>query len=271
MGDHAMPWNEKTPLVSKATKVNSAGLPINPEEYDEESCCDLREVGLAYSQPWQKLFSTNACCSPVPFFVWRFALFSTMMAVTVWCFLDWSSPKKYWWTKLTHWGLLVELAYFFFVMISSYGAMKYDGFEVRTPWYVSVAACLQVIMLPVSLLIVALYWGLVWDGSTTDVLTVVTHGVNFVLMLVDLFASRQPLRLIQVMWPVIFGFIYVLFSYVYYVSGGTFEDGVSPYIYSALNWKEHPMNALGMGSAIVFLAIPLIFLVLWGIKKIRWH
>lgn len=154
-------------------------------------------------------------------------------------------------------------------MIASYAAMKYAGIDYPTPWYVSVAACLQVITLPVSLLIVALYWALVWDGSATDVLTVLTHGLNFILMLVDLFASRQPLRLIQVMWPVIFGFIYVLFSYVYYVVGGTYEDGKSPYIYSALNWKEHPMYALGMGSAIVFLATPFIFLVLWGLKKIR--
>jgi len=279
--------DEQSPLL--VSKIDSCGNPYT-QEYDEESC-DLRGVGLAHDAAWEPIHGFNMCCRPTPFVVWRFLLFGGMLGLTIYSYLDFThGPKKFWWTKLTNWGLLLETTYFFFAMVSTYQAGKMPMGEMarlqhltepalggslpdserktmanRTPWFVSVAMCLQAIMLPISLLIVILYWALVFDG-TLYTLSALTHGLNFAVMLLDLWASRQPLRIVQGMWPVIFGFIYILFTYVYYKAGGTYEDGISPYIYKALNWETHPMFCLGLGAGIVFGAIPVIFMLCWGAK-----
>jgi O-antigen ligase len=52
----------------------------------------------------------------------------------------------------------------------------------------------QKIALPGSFFVFVLYWALVFNGSF-NLISVFTHGVNFVVMAMDTLFSRQPLRM----------------------------------------------------------------------------
>lgn len=69
------------------------------------------------------------------------------------------------------------------------------------------------------------------------------HGVNALFALIDIFVTGVPVKILHVMYPIMFGTAYAVFSVIYYSAHGT--DGMGHrYVYSALNWCE-PLRALG--------------------------
>lgn len=64
-----------------------------------------------------------------------------------------------------------------------------------------------------------------------EVDTVINHGLNGVFVLVDLWVTAIPIRILHFYIPTLFGVAYILFSVMYDFSGGSNALG-SPYIYS---------------------------------------
>lgn len=52
-------------------------------------------------------------------------------------------------------------------------------------------------------------------------LDVAVHGLNSLVMVLLLFSSSQPSRLLHIYQPLIFGTIYMLFGVIYHFAGGT--------------------------------------------------
>lgn len=68
-------------------------------------------------------------------------------------------------------------------------------------------------------------------------ITVVGHAFNSLLTVADLLISRNRLVLGHFVAPMLFALGYMVFTVLYFALGGTNEDGTSPYIYPALDWR----------------------------------
>ena len=70
-----------------------------------------------------------------------------------------------------------------------------------------------------------------------------THGINGLVVLLDLFITAHPVRILHIIHSLTFGVIFLIFSVIYTLSGGTNGSG-KPYIYVFFDWKEDPGMAV---------------------------
>ena len=126
---------------------------------------------------------------------------------------------------------------------------------------------MQNIALPCTLLVTLLYWALVFDGTIDNAVDVNTHGVNFVVMYLDMLLNGHPLRLGHVYQPVLYAFIYTIFSLIYDLSGGMDQLG-NGYIYSSLDWSANPGQATAYALGFTFVATTLFYVVLMYIRML---
>jgi len=171
----------------------------------------------------------------------------------------------FWFTQLTHWTLLLELIYLGFAFattaLANFSKLP-DGTGDDTPWFVSVTWALQPAALVGSFLLFVLYWALLYTpGSKLYAISIMTHGGNFVIMLIDVLICRQPLYMAHIYMPMAYALLYLLFSVIYYAAGGVnHQDLTSNYIYSVLDWSN-PGGAGTLSALIVLLVIPFFYCV----------
>jgi len=243
-------------------------------------CCKPIEKAFAVDRldfklddsDWKEVFAkpggcfAKCACNRNVFIAARVIIALVWLCCVIWSIADWCdgyAEFKYWLTKLTHWGAMFELVYFCFAAASTYMAIYgnvADGKGDATPWFVQATWFLASVVPCVAFLVCVLYWVLVFkpeDGSP-QVLSVVMHGGNFALVLIDLLLCRQPFYIAHVYMPMLFGATYGLFTLVYYAAGGTFEDGVSKYIYAALDWSD-PAGTGNLLGLIVLLVLPIVY------------
>jgi hypothetical protein len=84
-----------------------------------------------------------------------------------------------------------------------------------------------------SFIVFLLYWTLVFEGEPQGPISYQSHGVNFALCLIDCFFTAAPVRLLHVWVPFIFGFLYLVFTYIFYAAGLTVTRNgvVTRYVY----------------------------------------
>lgn len=108
-----------------------------------------------------------------------------------------------------------------------------------------------------------------FPGSTSlNFTNVVTHGINSVYVFINLWITGIPIRLLHFWHPLVFGYVYSVFTLVYYAAGGV-NAGGQPYIYSVLDWGSNPGLAAGLDLAVVFVMIPAAHFVCFLICKLR--
>ena len=87
-------------------------------------------------------------------------------------------------------------------------------------------------------------------------------------MLIDMFVSGLPVRLLHVFHPIIFFAVYFLFTIVYWQAGGTSHTGKA-YLYGVINYPSNPGGAAGGIVLLVFLGVPAFFLAAYVLYKLR--
>eukprot|EP00933_Yihiella_yeosuensis_P063465 TRINITY_DN66625_c0_g1_i1.p1 TRINITY_DN66625_c0_g1~~TRINITY_DN66625_c0_g1_i1.p1 ORF type:complete len:279 (+),score=23.14 TRINITY_DN66625_c0_g1_i1:42-839(+) len=226
------------------------------------------------TRTWKETFTPSCGMNPVDYFTLRLVMFLVWAAVTCWSFYDFTvedeHPARLWFIYLTHWGALWEAFYFFFaaysVWQSIWGTVP-DGKGEQTPWFVSVTWFLSSALMVITLMVFTMYWVLVYkpENGPPAVLSVATHGLNFVLALLDFsIVKRLPYNFAQLWVPLLFAFTYATWTYVFYILGGRNEKG-EPFIYEAINWAnpEGTRNLLGLLVVVVGPTMYAIFWCLW--------
>ena len=92
------------------------------------------------------------------------------------------------------------------------------------------------------------------------------HVINSLYVISDVMISAIPIRLQHVIYPLVSGCIYILFSYTYYKMGGT-GPGSTPYIYYDVNWK-YPFTA-GICCIGVLMCVVIAQVVFFGLYRLR--
>lgn len=97
---------------------------------------------------------------------------------------------------------------------------------------------------------------------------IVVHGLNSAFALIDTMVMAIPVHVTQFVFFVGFGIIYVLFGFLYEKLNGHYRSAAEPYIYSVLNWRENPTQAL-TASLASLVAVVVLYLILWLLYVFR--
>ncbi|KAJ1524108.1 hypothetical protein ONE63_010644 [Megalurothrips usitatus] len=103
---------------------------------------------------------------------------------------------------------------------------------------------LNTISVTVAIGITCTYWVAVYDPREheLDALNILVHAANSLLMITDVLLAAHPLRLLHAFWPLLFVAVYLGFSFVYFMAGGT--DRVDrTCVYPVLDW-EKPLSTV---------------------------
>ena len=139
-----------------------------------------------------------------------------------------------------------------------------------TFWYQNVYWVLYSVTIPLTLFAVIGYWGLVYDPVTEPITyaNLNKHLINGILVVVDLFVTAIPIRVLHVIYPITYAGIWIIFSGIYYVAGGTDIYG-NRYIYKVLNYEMNPASAAGLAILVLLVAIPVLYLCVFGLYLLR--
>ena len=120
----------------------------------------------------------------------------------------------------------------------------------RTYWF------LYVVTSSVAFCVTITYWCAIYDPQyhAVDVLNILLHVCNSILMIIDLCVVKIPFVLISFWWCLAVAASYVIFSVIYFVSGGVDKFG-SRSIYPILNWEKPGRTLLVCFGVTVFLII----------------
>ncbi|XP_078665655.1 protein rolling stone-like isoform X1 [Branchiostoma floridae x Branchiostoma belcheri] len=143
-------------------------------------------------------------------------------------------------------------------------------------WYHKLMWVLYNTMAPIALLITflrALAMGFgtsfEWTNHLNPLTDILHHFCNGGIVLVDIFVSATPTRLLHFAHPLAYSFIYNVFLIVYWVSGGwgiTGERWVYPVVdYSDEHWRPSVIFVL-IG---LFVVVPVFHLLVFGLYKLR--
>ena len=138
----------------------------------------------------------------------------------------------------------------------------------KTPWFVKVMWAVHVIAVAASLPVTVVFWAAVFDpedGATAA--SVHVHGVNLLLVLIDIFISRIPILILHFFYPMAYAAVYVIFLAVYWAVDGTNERG-EPFVYSITDFREHPVNASLACIGLVIVA-GIVHLLFFAVAEIR--
>ena len=137
---------------------------------------------------------------------------------------------------------------------------------IDTPWQMRAAWYFQGITLNCFVVSAALYWITSKDGYTTAT-SLHNNGVLIVLLLIDVYVSKLPVRYLHVLHSSLLFSIYSIGSYSFYKLNHS--DPYHP-IYQLLDWRR-PRVACTAAISIALVVIPLIHLFWFAIHKSRFH
>lgn len=140
--------------------------------------------------------------------------------------------------------------------------------EYSQTWYHKVAWFFYIIAANNSLLVTVVYWSLLYTGYKIREADVAFHLLNSVFMLIETFVSGIPVHLVHVVYAVLYGSIYLVFTVVYWLNGGTNTSGDS-YIYPILDYKSKPYAATVLIILYGLVGLPAAQLFNFGLFRLR--
>ena len=139
-----------------------------------------------------------------------------------------------------------------------------------TVWYQKVQWLFFNIGTEAAIGVSILYWALIHNSSINrvDHINIVTHALNGIIALVDIGISGVPVRILHVVYPVIFCGSYSVFTGVYYGAGGTNQFNQT-FIYPVLDYETSPATSSGYILGVTLVFCPLVHLLIWGLYLAR--
>ncbi|MDC3321085.1 hypothetical protein OAV88_00630 [bacterium] len=228
------------------------------------------------------------------FFAWTFGVLVASVMETD-CAATWP-------LYLTHITLVFQTVYLFFAMYTTWVGRHYVRNlkeAPKGPWYVRVTWLMFSVNIPATFLVFVLYWFLVVPNmaGSPSTLSYFTHGFNFLIAVLDMWLSKVRLYIVHVLYFVIYAFIYLVLSLIFWASGARTcsldcgisdnndnttcvdagdgvscmwnatsgvcyggDDGGNNYLYSALDFNRGASTWL-TATIILFFVVPVIHMI----------
>lgn len=141
--------------------------------------------------------------------------------------------------------------------------------SVPQQWYHTLSWLLFNACYASALVITGGFWVLIYrPGDSVSLSTAITHASNSIYVIIDMFVSAVPVRVVHVWVPQTWSVIYGVFSFVYCALGGTGLYQL-PYIYPFLDYKKSPGVAVSFMFIALLLILPVSQLLLFLLYRIR--
>ncbi|XP_078657119.1 protein rolling stone-like [Branchiostoma floridae x Branchiostoma belcheri] len=153
----------------------------------------------------------------------------------------------------------------------SYGtnAQQPTSSDVGLQWYYKCYWILYNIAFAVGLYVTVAFWILLRGARDAySASSILTHGTNCVVIVIDILISGLPCRLLHFIYPSCFALVYILFTVIYWAAGGTDIINRS-WIYPVLDYGGNPGLAVGVAVGSVLLAAPLCHGIVFGLAFTR--
>jgi len=194
------------------------------------------------------------------------------------------SMKAYHFMYMTNWGLWMLT---FDVNLQAFNTIRHfkkmaddgDASYPRMPLLHKVSWAVSNITGTMHLFITLAYWITVYpnrSGEHLNEIGVNTHLIPGLYILMDVWVSATPRRLLHAYWPMLFVCCYLTFNFTYYLAGGLDYLG-RPAIYPSMDWTK-PGSTIPLMFVMVLVLMPLLHGVictlyaarvkLWRILKI---
>ena len=128
----------------------------------------------------------------------------------------------------------------------------------------------HVIAATAGLLITAGYWSVLAGDDPVDANNITKHALNSVFMVIDTSLSAIPVRLLHSLYVLLYILIYLVFTFIYWLLGGTDNQG-NTYIYKGLDYDNFEPIIVGLMAVSLLVVLPVLHLILFGITKLRDH
>ncbi|XP_067683970.1 uncharacterized protein [Haliotis asinina] len=138
-----------------------------------------------------------------------------------------------------------------------------DNGTVTLPWFSKISWVLSNILSTFAIIVTTIFFGVLYTPTAGISLEDVNvHALNTVFIVVDNFISARPVRLLHVIYPVLYGLIYVTFSLIFW--SVDHRNVIYPIV---LDWN-HVGLTLGVTSGIVVLTFVL-HTVQFGLYRLK--
>ena len=139
----------------------------------------------------------------------------------------------------------------------------------RLPWDIKIEWILFAVGSNSALFVSLMYFSVVYPylhGGTDYIINGIDlhfHGLNSLVVIVDLMLSAFPVRLLHVIYTIMFGMSYVVCSLIYWLI-----DRANVVYPGVLDWNQ-PLRSLGVICFFSLVVVPFFKLTLFGIFRFR--
>jgi len=126
----------------------------------------------------------------------------------------------------------------------------------RLPFVLKVLWTMCNISSSLSVMITLVYWAALYNPERhyLDFENFSGHLLIAVAHVLDVFVSDRPWRMMHAIHAIIFGGVFGIFSFVYFLAGGT-NYYFEPFVYHIIDWAHPLRTLLVIGGVSVFLVI----------------
>lgn len=182
-----------------------------------------------------------------------------------------------WLIFVTHWAYTLLCVYFLWAaVITLLCQQDIDSDannEAPLPWYMRVQWFLFNTGITAALTITIGYWALIFDPDdpdfVVDAISISVHAINTLMAVIEIFLSAIPVRILHMIYPMIFGVIYVIFSVIYWAAGGREPYNNGNFVYEVLDYGNEPGTAVGAALGMVLVVLPVMHTIVWALSKLR--
>lgn len=138
-------------------------------------------------------------------------------------------------------------------------------------WYHEALWVIYNIASVAALVVTLSFWLLIYGAfraGGTSPISVIFHAVNSILMVFDTILSSVPVRLFHVVYPMLYSIAYIMFTVIYWASGGTNSFGLS-YIYPQTDYTGRPVLSAVSLVCLFFIGLPLCQSLMFGFYCLR--
>lgn len=224
---------------------------------------------------WADKLRNTTKMGSVSFTLLRALLAVSVLSIFVWDYFVETERGYPWLLYFTHWTLCAQCCYHVVGVVTTYLLVFYDDYKIRK-MALLLNSALAAIVYAQTFSLTCCFWKFEFpeqhepfmDYIFNHRMSVLKHGGNFVLALIDFIAVEQPLFLADIAFPLFFMNTWTLFNVVYHLLGGTNAVGMR-YTYAANDWLGSPEVAVPISAFSTVVLCPMSFFGFWLVAHSR--